>query len=338
MASKVEIRASTPQDEAEIVSLMRRMGLHVRTGDGWLNWKYWQARTDWPGTRSYVVVGEDGLLAHTGIIPGACLWGDQRATVIHMLDWAAAPEMVGAGVALLKHLRQMCDVLIGVGGSPYTRKALPMLGFKPCGESTLYQRVLNPWVQLRQAPSWSWKTLPKFGRDLARVWRHASAPPTRWCAHALSRADLPGLLPVLPKTGEVEAVLERSTDALTYFLDCPIAPMTAYAVDHAGQRAGYFVLAFAPGQARLVDCWVDPPLPQAWLALIALAVEAAGAHPGVGELVTRSSDAVVSSCLEQSGFLASANDPVMILPRRGLSEPPSQVRFQMLDSDAAFLY
>jgi hypothetical protein len=143
---------------------------------------------------------------------------------------------------------------------------------------------------------------------------------------------------VLPSARAGLTVLERSTALMAYFLDCPIAPMALYGLEKAGKRRGYFMLAFAPHQARLVDCWVDSPDPNDWRCMVHCAVHATLQYPRVAELVTMASDPILSQCLQDLGFHAQHTVAVMILPKPGLNAIPANLRFQMLDSDAGFLF
>jgi hypothetical protein len=333
---KVRIRPSTPNDTAAIVGLMRDAGLNPDAAEGWLHWKYWQERADWPGARSFVVADDSKIFAHSGIVPGACLCNGLRATVIHMMDWAASPSMVGAGVALMKYIGGLADALIRVGGSRYTRQALPMVGFRPCGATTLYVRVLRPLVGLKERTRGNWKTLPKFSRSVLSA---LAAPAVRcgaWDAPRIAREQVQSMVSVLPRARGDMTVLERSAAALTYFLDCPIAPMVLHGFEKAGQRRGYFLLAFVPGQARLVDCWVDSEDPGDWRAMVHCAVHVALHTPGIAELITLASDPMLSQCLRESGFYGQWTDAVQILPKAEAASIPTNLRFQMLDSDAAF--
>jgi hypothetical protein len=333
---KVHIRPSTPDDAPAIVALMRNAGLKPDAAEGWLYWKYWQERSDWPGARSFVVANDSDILAHSGIVPGACLWNGHRATVIHMMDWAASPSAVGTGVALMKYIAGLADALIGVGGSRYTRQTLPMVGFRPCGNTTSYVRVLRPLIGLKNSKRWNWRTLPKFSRNVLSA---LAAPAVRcgaWHAPRIARDQVQSIAAVLPSARANMTVLERSPASLSYFLDCPIAPMVLHGLDRAGTRCGYFLLAFVPGQARLVDCWVDSEDPDDWRAMVNCAVRAALQTPGIAELVTLASDSMLSQCLRESGFYAQWTDPVQILPKAGATSIPTNLRFQMLDSDAAF--
>ncbi len=334
---KVRIRPSTPNDTAAIVELMRNAGLNPDAAERWLHWKYWQERSDWPGARSFVVANDSDIFAHSGIVPGTCLWNGLRATVIHMMDWAASPSLVGAGVALMKYIGGLADALIGVGGSRYTRQALPMVGFRPCGATTLYVRVLRPLLGLKDRVHWNWKTLPRIGRNVLSA---LSAPAARcgaWHAPRIAREQVQSIASVLPCARADMTVLERTPASLTYFLDCPIAPMVLHGLEKAGQRRGYFLLAFVPGQARLVDCWVDSEDPDDWRAMVHCAVHAALQSPGIGELITLASDPMLSQCLRELGFHAQWTDAVQILPKARTGSIPANLRFQMLDSDAAFI-
>jgi len=334
---EVRIRPSTPDDEPAIVALMRNAGLNPDAVEGWLKWKYWQQRFDWPGARSFVVASESEIFAHSGIVPGVCTWNDHRATVVHMIDWAASRGMVGAGVTLMKHIRGLSDALIAVGGSQYTRQAFRVFGLRPCGTTTLYVRALHPLLGLKDRRRWNWKTLPEFGRNV--LWALA-APAVHcgaWHAPRIAREQVQSIASVLPSARANMTVLERSIASLTYFLDCPIAPMVLHALEKDGERRGYFLLAFAPEQARLVDCWVDSEDPGDWRAMVNCAVHVALQTPGIAELVTLASDPILSQCALESGFRAKWTEAVQILPKGKGASIPTNLRFQMLDSDAAYL-
>lgn len=334
---KTQVRPSTPDDGPAIVALMREAGLHPDATPERLHWKYWQERQDCPGMRSFVVAAGSEILAHSGMIPGACLWDGHRATVIHMLDWAASSRKVGAGVALLKYLRGLADALIGVGGSRYTRQALPLVGFRDAGATTSYVRILRPWVDAGEGAPWDWKTLPRMGRDA--LWA-ATAPRVErgpWRSVRLQGGEVQRVAPALPRPRAGMTVFERSVASISFFLQCPIARMTLHGMEKDGVLQGYYLLAFVSGQARLVDSWMTSDEPGDWKALIHCAAASARQAPGVGRLFALASDEIFGQCLRESGFHARRSDPVQILPRAGLEAVPSRLRFQMVDSDAAFL-
>jgi hypothetical protein len=334
---EVRIRPSTPDDEPAILALMRNAGLDPDAGEGWLTWKYWQKRFDWPGARSFVVASGNEIFAHSGIVPGACLWNNHRATVIHMIDWAASRDMVGAGVAIMKHIRGLADALIGVGGSPYTRQAFRVFGFRPCGTATLYVRALRPLRGLKDRRHWNWRELPRLGRDVLSALVAPAVHCGGWHAPRIERERVQSIASMLPTANANMTVLERSIASLTYFLECPIAPMALHSLEKGGKRRGYFLLSVAAGQARLVDCWVDSEDANDWRAMVACAVQVALQTPGIAELIALASDPMLSHCLRESGFRAKWTEAIQILPSTRGASIPTNLRFQMLDSDAAYL-
>jgi hypothetical protein len=330
------IRASTPEDGPAIVGLLRNAGLHPIWQERGLHWKYWQERADWPGHRSFVLSDGSEVLGHVAIVPGTCAWGHQRATVVHMIDWAASAGVPGAGVALMKHVRALADAMICTDGSPDTLRLLPVLGFRRYGTANLYVRALHPLRCLTFSAPWNWKTLPKFLLNV--VW--ALAAPAVQCGEWTTRRLMPeqvqSIAAILPSAGANRVVMERRAALFTYLLDCPIATVTLHSVEKAGHIRGYFLLTFVPGQARLVDCWIDSSEPEDWQALVQCAVHVARQAPGVAELVTVASDPILSGCLRQSGFHARREMAVQMLARKGQDGPPECPPVQMLDCDSAY--
>jgi hypothetical protein len=340
---KFRIRATSPDDRPGIVTLMRAAGLQIDANASHFHWKYWQERADWPGARSFVVTDDDQIHAHAGIVPGAILWPGGRATTLHLIDWAASPSAVGAGMALLKHLGALRESMIGVGGTSSTRRALPAVGFHPQGEASSYVRVLRPWRilrnQARSSSHWSWKALPKFARN---AWRALRAPVIEsgpWTCAQVGRADLALLEDVLPRATNGSAVLERSVAGLAYFLDCPIVPVQIHALRKDDRLVGYFILAFAGGQARLADTWVASGDPMQWRGLVQCAIRTALLDDEVVEIVSVASDPALALALAETGFRPRSSDVIQM--RRKVKTPGAApidpLRFQMLDSDALYL-
>jgi hypothetical protein len=337
------IRASSPDDRPAIVALMRAAGLQIDASESHFRWKYWQDRSDWPGPRSFVVADDSEIHAHTGIVPGAIRWPGGRATVLHMIDWVASPSVAGAGIALLKHVGGLCDAMIAVGGTVSTRRVLPTVGFRPQGEAQSYVRILRPWRNLRQQSRWSWKTLPKFGRNALRALRAPMIECGPWSASQVARSELASLEPVLSSVNRGTATMERSLAGLAHFLQCPVVPVEAYALRKDDRLAGYFVLAVAGGQARLADSWVAPADPAeaaaAWHGLVQCAIRSALLHEDVVEIVSVASDPAFAAALAGLGFRLRASEAIQVRRKSKASSTESlpPVRFQMLDSDAVYL-
>jgi hypothetical protein len=133
-------RPLTAADVPSVLGLFAEAGLSPNVGPQDLQWKYWQPRADWPGPRSFVLADGRGPIAHAALIPAWCAWGVHRIKMIHVIDWAARPGTVGAGVALMKHIGQQAQALLAIGGSAQTLRILPQIGFRPIGLATGYVR------------------------------------------------------------------------------------------------------------------------------------------------------------------------------------------------------
>lgn len=330
------IRPTTPSDGPQIAALLAEAGLHSNSGARELHWKYWKERADWPGPRSYVMTRGDEILAHAGIVPGFCTVGTRKVRTIHLIDWAARPNAAGAGVALMKSIGRLADALLSIGGSSYTLQIVPHLGFRPHGEATSYVRPLHPLGILRSRSGPSWKLLPRLARSI--LWSvTAPSADAEDCQVRRLYADEIGLLaPVFPASHGVAAVFARSEPFFRYMLDCPITPIELYAWQRKGATRGYFLLAFAPGQVRLADCWARSDEPADWRALVQCAVRQAGEHSDAAELVAWASDAVLSRALTECGFRPRGSQPIQLLAREGSSIQATTLRVQMLDNDAVY--
>jgi hypothetical protein len=325
-------RPSTPADAAAITALFAEAGMDLDPDH--LHWKYWQPRADWPGPRSFVIASGTDVIAHAGIVPGSCAWGTRRETVIHVIDWVARAS-TGVGVMLMKHVGQMAGVLIAIGGGPDTRSILPHIGFRPAGSVTAYARPLFALRILRTGPAW--KVLPRLARA---AWRRSAraAPDPDWQVRRLGGDEVGQIATVLPRPTHGSTVTERNADQLRYFLTCPIVPMKLYAVSKAGRLRGYFLLALAPGQVRIADCWVDSEESEDWRATILCAVELAQDQPQAAEVVTWASDPLLATALRACGFYARSESPIQVRPSGNDTGPAGPLRVQLLDNDDAYLF
>jgi hypothetical protein len=332
------VRPSTPEDGPAIVALMRSAGLEPHSDPRHLHWKYWQERSDWPGPRSFVLTDGRDLLAHLAVVPGAFRYGDTRASVTHMIDWAARREPAGAGVRLAKHVACSSDFVLATGGSRHTRKILPMIGYIEHGRISGYARTLSPLGILRRPiPSRS-KLLPRLARSL--LWSLA-APRTDTAGWQVRRIEVNEIERVslpLPMPMPGKAVFERSPALFRYMLACPIVPIELYGLEKGGRIGGYFLLSFAPGQARIADMWIASQELADWRALVHAAVKQAGSRGGLAELVVWSSDPNLSQILDDCGFHERLGLPMSLRPSERAAIPHDIMRVQMLDSDAFYLY
>ena len=335
---RTTIRPSIPSDAAEIVELLAAAGLKPNVDPDALDWKYWRERRDWAGARSFVATRGAQILAHAAAVPGTCATASRRISVLHLIDWAAQPNAAGVGVSLMKHVGRLADALLAVGGSEQTLQILPHIGFRPCGTAEGFVRVLHP---LRFAGSFnaaSWKLPAKLARR--SLWRLSSPiiTPAGWSIGRIASDEITALVEALPSARAAMGVFERSVGLFNYMLNCPIVPMELYALKNEKQVRGYFLLAFAPGQARVADCWVATDEPEAWHALMQCAAMQAWRHREVAELVAWSSNSVMTRALLGSGFHRRNQQPIFMRSLGGEEIIPERLHVQMLDNDAAYFH
>lgn len=334
---RYSVRATTPEDGPEIVALMADAGLRPNVEPKDLHWKYWQRRVDWAGPRSYVVGNGRALLAHAAVIPLSCEREGRRLKFGHLIDWAARAGEPGTGLMLMKHVATLCDALIGIGGSDASLKLLPHVGFRQCGAATGYVRTLRPLKLLNDVSRPNWRLLPRMARSA--IWRMTAPRPNcnHWQPRRVLADQLDAFASIFSRSRSAVTAFGRSEGELAYMLSCPIIPMEFFVLEQGGRLRGYFILAFAACQARLVDFRVDSDEPADWRALIQCAVHQAMQKKAIAELVTWGSDPMLSTCLEECGFHPRSTVPVLVRSGKGIDLSRATMRVQMLDSDAAYL-
>ena len=332
------IRPSTPEDGPAIVALMRAAGLEPTVDPAHLHWKYWQSRADWSGPRSFVVADGAEVLAHGALVPGTLRSPGAEARVIHMIDWAARREAIGAGVQLMKHVGNQADFLLGIGGSEHTRKIMPLIGYRLCGKVTGFVRPLAPLRLLKEVGGPPWKRIARSARSA--LWS-VSAPRVRssaWSSRPVTASEVAQMASVLPAPRAGLAVLGRTPAFFKYALTCPIVSLELHALHRAGHLKGYFALSYASSQIRLADLWVDSADPEDWRGLVLSAVRAARRKQEAVEIAAWSSDPALSLVLHECGFHARFTLPIYLRGSHGARDPEKSLRVQMLDNDAFYLH
>jgi hypothetical protein len=332
------IRPSIPEDAPAITALIAERGLRPDTSLQALHWKYWLPRADFLGPRSFVSLRGDRLIAHAALIPGAFRGANGRQSTAHVIDWVARSGDWGAGATLMKHVGQQAESLLAIGGSDDTLRILPHLGFRRAGGVRGYVRPLYPLQILRSQPLSS--RLPaRFLRSL--IWKHSvrGAQAPEWQTYPVisgeDLARLSGIFAVVP--AEV-TLLERSIELLAYVLACPCVPMRLFIVGNSQHTKGYFLLAFAQAQVRLVDWWIDSNAQSDLCALVGCAVRQAMLDQQAAEIVVWGGDPEFEHALINCGFHARHNMIVQIRPTEDETLPRAPLRLNMLDNDAAYLH
>ena len=302
-----------------------------------LHWKYWEPREDWQGSRSYVLTRDDRIIAHAAIVPAVCNWGSDRRNVLHVIDWAARAEARGAGNTLMQHIGTLADAIVTSDGDDAALRLLPFLGFTESNTVvSQYVRPIRPLLYLTGADAPRWRLAARCVRNTLWALRAPSGAPRAHRARPVAAAEVPAASIPWPVPRNGTAVLERSAAVVRYWLQCPAAVMELYAVENGSRPEGYFLLAFTPGQARLADCWLDRDDPDAWEALVHLAVRQAARHPGVAEVAALCSEPLLAEALQRCGFHARTKRRLLVRATNGVRFPDTGIRIQMLDDDTAY--
>jgi hypothetical protein len=337
-------RPSTIADETAIAALLHEsLGLapgHPMVERSHLHWKYWEPRADWPGSRSYVYLQGGEIVAHGAVVPSVCLWREHRITALQIIDWAAKRDSSGTGVALLKQIRKLPDAMFSVGGNELTtQRILPVIGFKDCGTTVRYfARPIRPLHRLANPAYRGWRLGPQVMRAVFWTLTASSRRNVEWSAHPVPADQLAGALLLWPTPKSGAAIFERSNALMSYWLRCPATPMELYSVHAGGRNRGYFLLALAAAQVRIADCWIDSDELSDWSAAVQLAVTQAKAHLEVAEVVTMTSDPMLSAALVKSGFRMRRAGAMWWYAAGGIARPNATVRYMMADSDEAYLH
>jgi hypothetical protein len=338
--TRIGFRSTTVADESAIRSLLQEAhGVapgHPMFEARHLHWKYWEPREGWQGSRSYVLTRGERIIAHAAIVPAVCSWGSERLNVLHVIDWAARPEARGAGNTIMQHIGALADAIVTSDGGDAAWRLLPFLGFAESNTVvTQYARPIRPLLYLTGADAPRWRLAARCVRNTLWALRAPADAPRAQRSRRVAADELGGAPIPWPVPRHASAVLTRSAAVMSYWLQCPAAPMELYVVENGAAAEGYFVLAYAPGQARLADCWLDCDDPAAWEALVQLAVGQAAQHSGVAEVAAICSEPLQAAALQRCGFHARASRPLLVRAN-GVRLPTAGIRIQMLDDDTAY--
>ena len=331
---KTSFRATSPQDYEQIKVLLCSA---FRCGPNepflersHMEWKYWDPRPGWLGSRSYVLERGGSLVAHGCAWPLLFEGSGGSIRVLHLVDWAADPKALGSGSVLLDKMRTLADGIVSVGGSDTTKRILPKLGFAPVGEFRTFARPLRPFRQAISHQSRGWRLPIRFARNL--VWSLSGGQiPPGWQARAVS----PEKIESWPRSHGGELCPSRGADFYEYVLRCPTAECRFFSVRKEDRGAGYFCLSLVPGQARIVELWMESDDPAVWGIGYALASRESAAM-GAAEVVGAASSQTGWNALAVAGYRLRSNVPIMAQAQTSADFP--RLLMQMADGDAFFLH
>jgi len=331
-------RPTSQTDSAAISEFLGRV-LELRAeaallDPGHMRWKYWTARPDWEGSRSFIAHHRGAIVAHLAVWPMRVRSTGQEVTALHAIDWAADRRCPGAGTWLMRQMAARVRMMVATGGSEIGRGILPVIGFRP--HSALYQ-FAYPLRPLGQALSATNRNLKLPARVLRNAFWRLSRPlslPGGWSAMSLAAEEVPQGL--WPQPSSATAVTARDTGFYRYFLDSPSAPHALYGLYKNGELAGYFCLALATHAARIADLWLPSGDVEDWCAGFRTAAMVAAREERIYIVSAFASTALGKEGLSRAGFLIRERATVSLLGDAKILEG-RELHLQMLDSDASFL-
>jgi hypothetical protein len=301
-----------------------------------VEWKYYRPHPYWTGSRSFVYETDADIAAHVCAWPFRLVTIAGTISVVHPIDWAASPKLPGIGTRILRQMLCLSDVGCSIGGTAMARKVIARSGFEPFGDMKFYARPLRPIRQTMTHQRRNWKLPARLARNIAWTLRSNPPVPKGWTVEQIEPEGLPDS--VLPRPHDGMAVAGRSRELLAYFLACPAARHRLFLVTDRGTTVGYFLLSFAPGQARICDAFTRDLTSMAWGGVFALAIRAALREASASEITAASSLEMTDDALEMCGFRRYQTLPIMLFDARRRLEPVRRVHLQMIDSDSSFLH
>jgi hypothetical protein len=282
-----------------------------------------------------MTTGEE-IIAHGAVVPLPCLWGDQRLKIVHLIDWAARADSTGAGMSLMTRVRKMTDGIFAAGGSTTTEKILPALGFKESRKAAPFVRPLRPSKVLFNGRESLPKSIGRYARGVLWRLKAPRADSGDLTSRHIPARDLAGTtFPFPHPTPAASMVFERSHGLLAWFLECPSTTVELYMVESDGKAVGYFLLSLVLGQGRIADAWIESDREEDWAALYLAAVERCRTKTDIAEVATVATTDVAIGALQAAGFQRRGEIALRFLVR---GTPPADIRYQLLDGEAAYLH
>jgi hypothetical protein len=334
----IDFRPTTPSDATALSDFLGRM-FQLRPGASFpaekhMAWKYWSARPDWEGSRSFTARHDGAIVAHAAAWPVRVRVPGQIVPAVHVIDWAADPEYPGAGIWLLRQIGAKVRVMIATGGSVITRRVLPVIGFHPHGELYGFARPVRPLRQALTTGERDWRLPARLLRNT--FWRLSPtlSLPQGWSAPTLAPEEVPEEL--WPEPSAATAVTARDTGFYRYVLNSPSTRHALYGLERHRELVGYFCLAFTPHVARIADLWLPSTRVEDWCAGFQTAAVVAAREKEVYEVSAWTSTALGKAALVRAGFRLRESSALSLFGDARILEGRT-LHVQMVDSDAGFL-
>ena len=300
-----------------------------------LEWKYLCPRPGWKGSRSYLLEKNGQIAAHCGVCPATFnLPSGDAVESLTMTDWAADPSVPGVGIMLFRKLMARAPTSFVIGGAPVTRQIVPRIGLRQVGEALTYSAWLRP---LRE-----FLVRPRTGRSTLRLlhgWTHpardqegVSGP---WTSTRVTEFD-DSLQPMLTATKRSWTSCQRTLADLNYLLQCPHLEMMAFLLQRKGQIAGYFIVAKASWEARLLDVFVDSQDTNEWKCVLGAVTKAIRYDSEVCRIRLQATLPILSQALDWNGYWCQYKEPIFLYDPSNALDGVFPIEFQLCDGDAGY--
>ena len=148
------IRVMERTDVAAVGALLRKVyGERSALYANWdeiLEWMYFSPAIADPAPRALVIADQTSVVGHIGWTVSEFTDGEQRFSVVQTENWAVDPAC-RVGLLALRLMQQAMpdrESAIVIGGSEYTQRIVPKLGFQRRGDVDRYLKVLKPFQYL----------------------------------------------------------------------------------------------------------------------------------------------------------------------------------------------
>lgn len=297
-----------------------------------LEWKYLYPRANWQGSRSYIFERDGNIVAHGGVCPVSFRLPSGEVVSSHVIvDWAADSTTPGLGVMMYRKLMQTASTSFAIGGAPLTREILPRIGFRHIADAPTYAAWLRPWQEFQ-------KRRPRTGRSLLRL-LHGLSHPVRI---GTARNQPLEFVPVKHFDDSIQPVLngsrpwtfcQRTVADLNYLLQCPHLKVSAFMLMRDGLIRGYFIVARAGWEGRILDIAVDSNDVNDWSDAYAAVTKAALLDPEICRIRTLATVPFLHQALQSSGYWRQYEDPIVLYDPKGALVNALPLSFQYGDGD-----
>ena len=326
-------KPSSPLQGREIAHLLTEtLGMDAEP-EAWQSWKYWDRHPFAEGTRSYLLLQGDTVVAHGACWPIRLQANFGELNCMHWVDWAANPQIPGAGIQVLRFCQKKFAGVISIGGTAHTKRILPALGFKPYNTFYLLYRPFRPLTATARSAARDWKLPLQAARNLVTSQFPRIRLPAAWSFLQVPPEEIPGTL--FPHSVGDEPVSQRRPELLNYLMKYPGFQYAAcFLLYRAQSPAAYFCLARRNGQARLIDYGPNAMSEEVGMALALAAQEAARSeYQQVVDILTATTELSVAAGFIRAGFRKGAEDPINVLKVSKALDNTSSFRLTLADSD-----